>query len=105
ETTDESAYRASLQIETRIGRAADPADLARIAELFQRTTQFNATGRKFAASELKALSQDANARVYAIEVSDRFGDQGLVGAAVVIGNEIAGLVMSCRVLGLGVEHE
>jgi predicted enzyme involved in methoxymalonyl-ACP biosynthesis len=37
-------------------------------------------------------------------VSDRFGDHGLVGAAVVIGDDIAGLVMSCRVLGLGVEH-
>ena len=30
---------------------------------------------------------------------------GLVGAAVVTQGDIAGLVLSCRVLGLGVEHE
>jgi predicted enzyme involved in methoxymalonyl-ACP biosynthesis len=42
--------------------------------------------------------------VFALHVTDRFGDHGLVGAAVVLSEEIAGLVMSCRVLGLGVEH-
>jgi predicted enzyme involved in methoxymalonyl-ACP biosynthesis len=39
-----------------------------------------------------------------MHVSDRFGDHGLVGAAVVEGGEIAGYALSCRVLGLGVEH-
>ncbi len=39
-----------------------------------------------------------------IDVTDRFGDHGLVGAAIVLGDEILGLAMSCRVLGMGVEH-
>ena len=38
-------------------------------------------------------------------MKDRFGDHGLVGAAVIRGDEIIGLVLSCRVLGMGVEHE
>ena len=80
------------------------AKLQRISELFQRTTQFNATGRKFAVSELNALLAAPDAHVFAIEVSDRFGDHGLVGAAVIESGEFTGLVMSCRVLGLGVEH-
>jgi predicted enzyme involved in methoxymalonyl-ACP biosynthesis len=42
--------------------------------------------------------------VFTIEVAGRFGDHGLVGAAVIAAGEIVGLVMSCRVLGLGVEH-
>jgi len=105
EGLDEIEYRASLRIECRVERILGPAKLDRIAELFQRTTQFNTTGRKFAVSELDALVQDANVFLFGIEVSDRFGDQGLVGAAIVIGGEIAGLVLSCRVLGLGVEHE
>ena len=42
--------------------------------------------------------------MFSLHVADRFGDHGLVGAAVVAHGEIAGLVMSCRVLGLGVEH-
>jgi len=39
-----------------------------------------------------------------MEVSDRLGDYGLVGAAVIIEGEIAGLAISCRALGMGVEH-
>src|SRR4029077_11361491 len=95
---------ASLNIQCRIERLAPGANFARIAELFQRTTQFNTTGQRFAAAELAALVSDAEAYVFSLHVADRFGDHGLVGAAVVAGDEIKGLVMSCRVLGLGVEH-
>lgn len=41
---------------------------------------------------------------FTIEVSERVGDHGLVSAAVIEGGEYTGLVMSCRVLGLSVEH-
>ena len=37
-------------------------------------------------------------------MSDRLGDYGLVGAAVIADDEIAGFAMSCRALGMGVEH-
>jgi FkbH-like protein len=105
----EGDYVASLQIQCRIGqvsdeKAAQENKLDRISELFQRTTQFNTNGRRFTVAELKALIGDSRAHVFSIEVADRFGDQGLVGAAVVEGGEIVGLVLSCRVLGLGVEH-
>jgi FkbH-like protein len=105
ETLDEADYRASLGVAHRFRRleAGDEA-LARVEELIQRTTQFNATGRKFSLAELGALASDPRAALFCLNVADRFGDHGLVGAAVVIGEEIAGLVMSCRVLGLGVEH-
>ena len=104
EVMDEGAYVASLQIECRIVRVTTTEKLDRISELFARTTQFNTTGRKFAVAELKALVAKPDAHVFAMEVADRFGDHGLVGAAVVDGGEVLGLVMSCRVLGLGVEH-
>ena len=45
-----------------------------------------------------------NAMIFTLHVSDRFADHGRVGAAVVEDGEITGLVMSCRVLGMGVEH-
>jgi FkbH-like protein len=104
ETLNEADYIASLNIQCRIERLGADAKLERIAELFQRTTQFNTTGRRFSAAELGAMLSAPGAHVFAINVCDRFGDHGLVGAAVVAGGEIAGLVMSCRVLGLGVEH-
>ncbi len=104
EIIDERDYVASLQIACRVERVTAADRLERISELFQRTTQFNSNGRKFSVAELKGLATDPHARVFAIDVSDRFGDQGLVGAAVIDRGDIIGLVMSCRALGIGVEH-
>jgi len=105
ETPDESDYISSLRLQCRIERIVEGARLDRVEELFRRTTQFNATGRKFTLGELRVLTQNPAARLYAMHVSDRFGDHGLVGAVVVEQGEITGLVLSCRVLGLGVEHK
>ena len=104
EVLDEAAYIASLNVQCRIERLGPGAQFGRVAELFQRTTQFNTTGRRFSAAELTALVSDPEVYVFSLHVADRFGDHGLVGAAVVANSEIVGLVMSCRVLGLGVEH-
>jgi FkbH-like protein len=105
EAVDESSYIASLQLNICIERVAGDAKFDRIEELFRRTTQFNTTGCLFTTLQLRQLAASANARVFALHVSDRFADHGLVGAAVVEDAEITGLVMSCRVLGLGIEHQ
>ena len=105
EAADEPSYLASLRVKTRIERVAPDARFDRIEELFRRTTQFNATGRPFTAAQLASLAASPNASVFALYVSDRFADHGLVGAAVIEDREVTGLVMSCRVLGIGVEHE
>jgi len=101
----ETDYLASLNVTSRLERLTTADDLQRIEEIFQRTTQFNTTGRKFSLGELQALiAAPANA-LFAFYVSDRFGDHGLVGTAVVEGNDITGLALSCRVLGMGAETE
>jgi FkbH-like protein len=105
EAGDDAAFLASLNVQTRIARLSPGAALDRVEELFQRTTQFNATGAKFPVGELDALIRRPDAAVFTVHVSDRFGDHGLVGAAVVVQGEITGLALSCRVLGLGVEHQ
>jgi FkbH-like protein len=105
EALDDSDYVASLQVQCHIERLVTDTKLDRVEELFRRTTQFNATGRVFALGELQGLVKDPNAWLYTLHVSDRFGDHGLVGAAAIIKGEIVGLVLSCRVLGLGVEHK
>ena len=105
EAPSEADFVAALGIETRVERLAPGAgEVERIAELFRRTTQFNATGLKPSAADLSAVLADPQGAVYAAHVRDRFADNGLVGAVVVRAGEIAGLVLSCRVLGLGVEH-
>jgi len=105
ETMGEAQYIEQLQIKCAIERLlASSAKLQRLEELFQRTTQFNTTARKFSSGELSALAADPDARLFAMEVSDRLGEYGLVGAAVIVGGEIVGLAISCRALGMGVEH-
>ncbi|MBF0561857.1 MAG: HAD-IIIC family phosphatase, partial [Alphaproteobacteria bacterium] len=81
EAMNEAQYIASLQIQYRFERLDTNERLGRIEELFQRTTQFNTTGRKFSPNELTALVASPTARVFALDVADRFGDHGLVGAA------------------------
>jgi FkbH-like protein len=105
EMMDEKTYITSLNIRCTIEQeTAQSNRLDRVEELFQRTTQFNATGRKFSRGELDALVAKPNAFLFTIDVTDRFGDHGLVGAAVIAAGEIIALAMSCRVLGMGIEH-
>ncbi len=96
-------FLASLDVVTTFEQPQDGPTLARVTELFQRTTQFNTTGRTFSESE---LARHAQARhVFVAHCRDRFGDYGLVAAAVLDGAEITAFAMSCRVIGLKVEHE
>ena len=103
-SASESDFLATLDLEVRVEELAPGADTGRIVELFQRTTQFNTTGAKFTAAELGESLTRPGAHIYAAHVRDRFGDHGLAGAAVLRDGEIAGFALSCRVLGLGVEH-
>lgn len=96
---DEQAFLAALDVRVSVTRETTPEGLARIVELLQRTTQFNATGRAYSPAELAALTPPSGA-VYSLRVSDRFGDHGLSGAAVVDAGVITAFAMSCRVIGL-----
>ena len=104
ETMSESEYRASLGVKHVVRRLTPGDGLDRIVELFQRTTQFNTTGRRFGVAELEGMVADPTHAVFSLSVSDRFGEHGLTGAIVVSAGEIVGLAVSCRVLGLGVEQ-
>jgi FkbH-like protein len=85
-------------------RPMAPADLARTAQLTQRTNQFNLTTVRRTAAELSAVDGE----VLAVDVRDRFGSYGQVGVAVHRARdgrlEVETFLLSCRVLGRGVEH-
>ncbi len=82
--------------------------LPRAAQLTQRTNQFNTTTIRRTEAELAALEQTPGVRIFTAEVSDRFGEYGLTGLVIVYTrlNElyVDSLLLSCRVLGRGVEH-
>ena len=83
-------------------------DYDRAAQLMQRTNQFNTSGIRRTASELASLVDSGARRTLLVSVRDRFGDYGKVGLAVfrIAGGvlEVESLLLSCRVLGKGVEH-
>jgi FkbH-like protein len=99
-------YLHSLGIEVEVS-IADDAVLPRIGQLFQRTNQFNLTARRYDPGELAACARDPQCRLYALRARDRFGDHGLVATALVRQAPgawtIDSLLMSCRVIGYGVE--
>ena len=100
---DEDAFLASLEIKSRIDILGPDGNFDRVQELFQRTTQFNTNGFKPSVAQLQLLAQGADSGVLTLQVADRFGDHGLVGAIAYQGTEILGFVLSCRVIGLRVE--
>ncbi|HVB43392.1 MAG TPA: hypothetical protein VNF47_11895 [Streptosporangiaceae bacterium] len=86
--------------------AATSADLPRLHELSVRTHQFNSAGTAVGEAELAGYLGSVGWRVVAVALSDRFGDDGLVGGCV-IGTEpdawqVPLLMMSCRAMGRGV---
>jgi FkbH-like protein len=83
-----------------------PDQRARVAQLTQRTNQFNASTIRRNESEVQALV-DSGATCMVVRVSDRFGDYGLVGVVIFLeeGNALVAdtFLLSCRTLGRGVE--
>ncbi len=82
--------------------------LGRAAQLTQRTNQFNFTTVRRSESELQGLVARQSVECLTVEVSDRFGEHGVVGLVIaeeqVDALNIDTFLLSCRVLGRGVEH-
>jgi FkbH-like protein len=100
-------FLAGLQVNVRIEEPSSE-QVPRVAQLTQRTNQFNFTTIRRTEGEIQQLAQ-AGRECRAVEVSDRFGDYGLVGV-VIFGQaaeslEVDTFLLSCRVLGRGVEHQ
>ncbi|MBM7789579.1 HAD-IIIC family phosphatase [Tenggerimyces flavus] len=101
-----SDYLAQLGTTVTIS-AATQRHHARMAQLTARTNQFNLTGRRWSAAEFANLPRRTRALI--VEVEDHFDTYGVVGLMVYDHDEevlrIRSFLLSCRVLGRGVEHQ
>ena len=81
--------------------------LARVAQLTQKTNQFNLTTRRYTEQQIFEMSACPAWRVWSLRVKDRYADNGLVGVAVARVDgpvcEIDSFLMSCRVIGRTLE--
>jgi FkbH-like protein len=100
-------YLKSLEIVLEI-QELNPVNLPRIAQLTQKTNQFNLTTKRYTEEDIKSFASKG-AKIYCISVSDKFGDSGITGATIVTIDEknksahIDTFLLSCRVLGKNIE--
>ena len=85
----------------------DRAIVPRMSQMTQKTNQFNLTTKRYSESDIQKFVDDPNYLVVAIGVSDKFGDNGVTGLAIIKINgglaEIDTLLMSCRIIGRNIE--
>jgi FkbH-like protein len=86
----------------------DATARARIAQLINKSNQFNLTTRRYTEDEVADLERANDAIHWQVRLADRFGDHGMIAVVIV---RAAGAVwsvdswlMSCRVLERGVEQ-
>jgi len=85
-----------------------PANLARVAQLLNKTNQMNLSTRRLTEAELQQWTAVPGRSLWAVHVEDRFGDAGLTGLVSLelqdgLGR-IVDFVLSCRVMGRRVEE-
>lgn len=100
-------YLKSLDIKLTIG--VDPENqVPRLAQMTQKTNQFNLTTRRYTESEVQKFISSKDYLVFSVSVSDKFGSSGITGLAIlVIKDNIAYLdtfLMSCRIIGRNIEY-
>ncbi len=99
-------YLARLNITMRILEGED-VDIARVAQLTQKTNQFNLTTKRYSQAVIQDLIKKGSL-VYTAEVADTFGGYGVVLLAIVTCKKkeavLDTFLMSCRVMGRDVER-
>jgi FkbH-like protein len=105
-TEDPNLAFSKLEIRIEI-REAKAAELKRVAELINRTNQFNLAGSRTTLKELRDWHATPGHRIIVVDARDKFGSMGVVCALLL---DLGGLeaaipvyVLSCRVFGYGIE--
>ena len=100
-------FLGGLQLNIRIDEPTS-GQYGRIGQLTLRTNQFNLTTIRRQESEILHFLKNPHARCLAVRVDDRFGDYGLCGVVLYETRAerlaVDTFLLSCRVLGRGVEH-
>ena len=90
-------------------QAFQPLNYSRIAQLTQRSNQFNLRTIRYTEGEIKKIAEDMNYRTLSYTLKDRFGNHGLVSVIILKKQSedtlfIDTWLMSCRVLKRGMEE-
>jgi FkbH-like protein len=104
---DIETYLRQLQLVVTIQGLTD-LNLPRLAQLTQKTNQFNMTTKRYTEHDLRQLMQDPQVIVRLVAVKDKFGDNGITGALIMRRNGqqmlIDSFLLSCRIIGRKIEN-
>jgi len=105
-SSDITKYLRALEMVVTI-KKDDLTSVPRIAQLTQKTNQFNMTTRRYSEQETECFAAGDRHMVVSAKVEDKFGDNGLTGLAIVEKGKdqwrVDSFLMSCRIIGRGVE--
>ena len=105
--TDIGAFLDGLSMELH-ANSFDMPGLKRIAQLMNKTNQFNLTTRRYTEADVLGMIADPDAATLQLRLTDIHGDNGVIGLTLGYkrGNTLSidTWLMSCRVLGRGVEN-
>jgi len=92
----------SLDMIATVG-AIEDFQLPRIAQMTQKTNQFNLRTQRYTDSDIKRFMISPKHEVYYLSLADKFGDNGIVGTAIIQIEDseafIDSFIFSCRALG------
>jgi FkbH-like protein len=105
---DLDAYLKTLNMEITF-QPFDETGRARISQLINKSNQFNLTTRRYTEAEVGEAEHDPSCFTLQVRLSDVFGDNGMISViicrpAAASDWQIDTWLMSCRVLGRGVER-
>lgn len=102
-------YLSSLGISLNVSKD-DLTQVARIAQLTQKTNQFNLTTKRYTENQILNMMNSTNEHVFSVSVKDKFGDNGLTAVCIIKtdlqNNKISNIdtfLMSCRIIGRNIE--
>lgn len=99
---DFDKYLESLDIQITIEKANE-FNIPRIAQMTQKTNQFNLTTKRYTDSDVRERVT-SGWNIWCISVADKFGDSGITGCIMVTDSaQVDSLLLSCRILGKGIE--
>jgi len=103
---NEEDFLQSLQMSAEVQTFTD-FNIPRVAQLTQRSNQFNLRTIRYTEDEIKNIASDANYIPFAFTLKDKFGDYGLISVIILKKHASEVLIdtwiMSCRVLKRGME--
>jgi FkbH-like protein len=101
-------YLKSLEMEAE-AKPFGPFQIPRIAQLTQRSNQFNLRTIRYSEADISAIAESDKHLTFYFTLKDKFGDHGLISVVILEKRDMTSLfvdtwIMSCRVLKRGLEE-